>query len=79
MKNFDALNIANHWDAGESGCGQLIVGLKRQISHIDSGALLEVTAHGAGASADLPAWCRVTGHTLLVAEHPRYVFRKKES
>ena len=64
------------WDAGESGCGQLIVGLRRQLELLHSGASLEVTARDAGAPTDLPAWCRMTGHTLVSAMHPVYVIQK---
>jgi TusA-related sulfurtransferase len=70
--------IAKHWQAGEAGCGSLIVGLKKQLGQIRSGELLQVTALSAGARADLPAWCRVTGHALVSAEHPIYVLRKKD-
>ena len=66
-----------HWDAGDAGCGSLIVGLKRQLDTVGAGRLLRITATSAGAPADLPAWCRVTGHTLIEARHPDYVIRKK--
>jgi tRNA 2-thiouridine synthesizing protein A len=67
----------NYWNAGDAGCGSLIVGLKRQLDGLGAGELLEVTANSAGAPADLPAWCRVTGHLLVEAKHPVYVLRKK--
>lgn len=66
-----------HWDAGESGCGALIVGLKSRLDGIPGGHLLRITAHSKGARVDLPAWCRITGHTLVEADHPVYVLRKK--
>ena len=66
------------WDAGETGCGQLIVGLRRQLEPLHCGASLEVNARDAGAPADLPAWCRMTGHTLISAAHPVYVIQKKD-
>ncbi len=53
------------------------MGLKRELQHIEAGELLQVTARNAGA-ADLPAWCRLTRHTLLAAEHPTYVLRKRD-
>jgi tRNA 2-thiouridine synthesizing protein A len=65
-----------HWNAGESGCGSLIVGLKRQLEQMKTGEMLRVTAHSAGAPADLPAWCRMTGHSLIEANHPDYVVEK---
>jgi tRNA 2-thiouridine synthesizing protein A len=66
-----------HWNAGEVGCGALIVGLKRRLDGIAAGQILRVTAYGAGSRVDLPAWCRITGHTLVEADHPVYVLRKK--
>ena len=68
-----------YWNAGDAGCGSLIAGLKRQLDGLRAGQLLEVTAKSAGAPADLPAWCRVTGHTLVEANHPVYVLRKKDA
>ena len=67
-----------HWNAGESGCGSLITGLKCQIGRVVNGQLLHVIAKSAGAPADLPAWCRMTGHSLIEADHPDYVIRKKD-
>ena len=74
----DTLEIARQWEAGETGCGALIVGLKREIHRIQAGELLQVTALDAGAAADIPAWCRLTGHTLVAANHPKYVLKKKD-
>ncbi len=56
MTDSEALKIARYWEAGETGCGALIVGLKREIGQIRAGELLQVTALDAGAPADLPAW-----------------------
>jgi len=42
------------------------------------GEVLRVTALDPGAPEDLPAWCRLTGHTLLQWEHPEYRIRRKE-
>ena len=72
------LEIARQWEAGETGCGVLIVGLKRELHRIQAGELLQVTALDAGAAADIPAWCRLTGHRLAVADHPTYVLKKRD-
>lgn len=77
MTGVQTPEIARHWLAGESGCGSLILGLKKQLGQVRPGELLQVTAANAGARADLPAWCRVTGHSLVIADHPVYVLRKK--
>jgi tRNA 2-thiouridine synthesizing protein A len=67
----------NYWNAGDAGCGSLAVGLKRQMDTIGPGGVLEVMARNEGAPADIPSWCRVTGHELLEANHPIYVLRKR--
>jgi len=77
MSSIEPNKIAKYWWAGEAGCGSLIVGVKKQIGQIRHGELLQVTALSAGASVDLSAWCRVTGHALVSADHPIYVLRKK--
>ena len=68
--------MENQWDAGETGCAQLAVGLRDQLQSLRCDALLEVIARSGGAPVDLPAWCRMTGHTLVSATHPVYVIRK---
>ena len=77
MAQENLVKPATRWDAGETGCGQLIVGLRRQLEGLASGDLLELIARDAGAPYDLPAWCRMTGHTLVSAAHPVYVIQKK--
>ena len=76
MTATDANRIARDWNAGESGCGALIVGLKREIGELRDGDLLRVTALDPGARVDLPAWCRMTGHTLVRSTHPVYVIAR---
>lgn len=65
------------WDAGDIGCGQLVVELRHRISRLDPGDRIEITARDPGAPTDLPAWCRMTGHTLVSANHPVYVIQRK--
>lgn len=48
------------------------------MDQMKPGEQLEVIAHSPGAPADLPAWCRMTGHTLISADHPVYVIQRKE-
>ena len=70
--------LEHRWDAGEMGCGQLVFELRRRMNELKSGDRLEVIAQSPGAPADLPAWCRMTGHTLVSADHPVYVITRKE-
>lgn len=68
--------MRNTWDAGESGCGRLIVELDRRLAGMAAGERIEVIARDAGAPVDLPAWCRMTGHPLVSAEPPVYVIER---
>ena len=67
-----------YWNAGDAGCGSLILGLKRQINAIPPGGLLEVTAESRGAAIDIPAWCRLARLELVDARHPVYVLKKQD-
>jgi len=64
------------WDAGEIGCGSLMMQLRPRIAELEVGQAIEITARDPGAGTDLPAWCRMTGHELVSAEHPVYVIRR---
>jgi tRNA 2-thiouridine synthesizing protein A len=52
------------WDAGHLGCGDLVLAL-RQRARAAPGKIFKVTALDAGAPADIPAWCRMTGNALV--------------
>ena len=49
----------------------------QELDKLQANELLELVARSAGASVDVPAWCRITGHGLVLAIHPRYIIRKK--
>ena len=66
------------WDAGDLACGDLLVQLRLRMEPMRRGQLLRLVALDPGAPADLPAWCRLTGHTLVSAEHPVYLIRRKD-
>jgi tRNA 2-thiouridine synthesizing protein A len=66
------------WDAGEMGCGDLVLELRARLQSINPGEVLKVTARDPGAPEDLPAWCRLTGHALALWRHPEYWIRRKE-
>ncbi len=65
------------WDAGDMGCGDLVLELRLRFQQMKAGEILKLTARDLGAPEDLPSWCRLTGHTLLGAEHPVYWIRKE--
>ena len=77
MAKGEGRDSARHWDAGDAGCGAFIVRLKREVNEVAPGSTLSVTTENAGAPVDVPAWCRMSGHTLVFADHPLYVIRKR--
>jgi tRNA 2-thiouridine synthesizing protein A len=66
------------WDAGDLACGDLILQLRGRMEAMLPGHVLRLVALDPGAPEDLPAWCRLTGHTLLAADHPVYYIRREE-
>jgi tRNA 2-thiouridine synthesizing protein A len=66
------------WDAGDLACGDLILQLRGRMEAMSPGQVLRLVARDSGAPEDLPAWCRLTGHTLLSATPPVYLIRRKE-
>ena len=55
------------WDAGDMGCGELVMHLSMRLKSMP-GKVLRLLARDPGAPADLPAYCRMTGHQLLQAD-----------
>lgn len=70
--------VAVEWDAGDSGCGDLVMELRLRLNAMKPGELMILTARDPGAREDLPAWCRLTGHTLVESGHPIYRIRRRE-
>lgn len=60
------------WDAGDLGCGDLLLPLRGRMRQLNPGQILRLVARDPSAPADIPAWCGVTGHRLIQAEHPTY-------
>lgn len=69
--------IVARWDAGDLGCGELVLGLRARLLKLKAGAVLELIARDPAAPEDLPAWCRLTGHQLVAASHPTYLIERK--
>lgn len=67
------------WDAGDMGCGELLMELRLRLLELPAGALFHLVATDPGAPEDLPAWCRLTGHALVQHRHPEYWIRRKEN
>ena len=67
------------WDAGNIGCGELVMGLRIRLQPMTPGQILKLTATDAGMPEDLPAWCRLTGHKLVFCNHPEYWIQRREN
>jgi tRNA 2-thiouridine synthesizing protein A len=65
------------WDAGDLGCGDLVLELRQRLERMSDGQIIRVVASDPGARADMPAWCRMTGHTLVWMDHPIYFIQKR--
>lgn len=62
------------WDAGDLGCGELVMELMLRLRTLNSGEVLRLTAHDPGAPADIPAWCNMTGNVLCHVEPANHLF-----
>lgn len=66
-------------DGGDQACGELILTLKRTVESLGTGEILKLLTRDPGAPADLPAWCRLTGHHLLWAGAETYYIQRRET
>jgi tRNA 2-thiouridine synthesizing protein A len=66
------------FDAGPMGCGEIVLELKFRFREMPAGARLFVHGTDPGLPEDLPAWCRMTGHTLVWAGHPYYLIQRRD-
>lgn len=72
------------YDAGTLGCGDgPLTIIAAKLRAMPAGAVLEVRSTDLGVTADLPAWCRMVGHTYLgggSGNHAgRYLVRRKDA
>ena len=66
------------WDAGAMGCGELLLELHLRLLVMKPRQVFKLVARSAGAPMEMPAWCRMTGHRLLRADHPNYWIERKD-
>jgi tRNA 2-thiouridine synthesizing protein A len=65
-----------NWDAGDLNCGDLTLALRNRVRELPPGGVLRLVARDPSAPADIPAWCRLSGHLLLWFDHPVYLIRR---
>ncbi|MGB7346842.1 MAG: hypothetical protein WBD20_21650 [Pirellulaceae bacterium] len=70
-------SISDHFDGGETGCGELLLDLLLFMRKQPTNAIVEVRALDPGAPLEIPAWCRMTKHVLLSSAHPLYKIQKQ--
>lgn len=56
-------------------CPLPVIELAKRIGDVDVGRTVTVLADDPAAAADIPAWCRMTGHEY-VAKLPPYSVRR---
>jgi len=65
-------------DGGDLDCGSgLLLIIRNAMAPLPGGGVLEVRSREISVKEDLPAWCRMVGHTLLLAAGESYYIRKK--
>lgn len=76
----EPIRVDQVFDAGDLGCGELLVLLVKQMKALAPGQVLQVVTTDPGAAEDLPAWCRLRGHELIRVEtsggRPSYWIRR---
>jgi tRNA 2-thiouridine synthesizing protein A len=69
-------------DMGELSCGDLVMAILKALRPLQPGDVMEVRALDPAAPIDIPAWCRLTGHTLVAGpcgpDKTHYFIQKKE-
>jgi tRNA 2-thiouridine synthesizing protein A len=59
-----SLSADDMWDAGDLGCGPLVLELRKRLRKMP-GNVLKVRALDPAAPIDLPEWCRQTRNELI--------------
>ena len=66
MDDTPVLNADVFYDAGDRGCAEgPLDAIAATLRTMQPGQTLEVHATEPSVGNDLPAWCRLAGHTLL--------------
>jgi tRNA 2-thiouridine synthesizing protein A len=70
----DPTHFDQEWDAGDLGCGELVIHLRFRLRAMRAGEIMRVRATDSGAPQDLPAWCRMTGETLVYQDPGQHLY-----
>jgi TusA-related sulfurtransferase len=67
----------DEFDSGEETCGRVIINLHVYVKSLPPGSRLLLISRDSAAPVEFPAWCRMTGNSLLDADHPFYLIEIK--
>ena len=71
MEALEAMPADHVLDAGQAGCGDLVMLIFQEMKKLAPGETLRVGAYDAAAEVDVAAWCRSTGNALLARDTTR--------
>jgi tRNA 2-thiouridine synthesizing protein A len=52
-------------DARNTLCPMPVIKTQNKVAELHAGDVLEVTCTDPGALSDIPAWCRINGHSVI--------------
>ena len=52
-------------DARNMLCPMPVIKTQDKVAELNAGDTLEITCTDPGALSDIPAWCRINGHTVI--------------
>ena len=59
-------------DARRLLCPMPVIRIQDAINQVDVGTLVEITCTDPGVLNDIPAWCRINGHSIEKIEQQDY-------
>ncbi|WP_249381116.1 sulfurtransferase TusA family protein [Actinotalea sp. K2] len=59
------MDPVHHLDGGDLECIRLLILLRNHAARLPAGTVVHLTTRDPVAPIDLPAWCRMTGHTYF--------------
>ena len=57
--------MPHHLDARRLLCPMPVIRVQNKVAELAAGETLEVVCTDPGVLNDIPAWCRINGHTVL--------------
>ena len=55
-------------DARRLLCPMPVIRLQNRVKHLDAGDTVDIVCTDPGVQSDIPAWCRINGHTVEACE-----------